>query len=192
MLSYRIDCDDRIVAVSDEWTSFALANDGVRVMPADVVGRVIWDLIPAAEVLYAPLLYAVRGQQKTLRVRLRCDSPERRRLLEMQFVPVPLLGVEFRTQEVAWQPRDLVRLGAPSAGGDLLRICSWCNRIEAGGHWYEAEEAMAQLGGLERAALPAVTHGMCPDCAWAVKNTADGNETEAWPVLPQLAGDRSR
>ncbi len=46
----------------------------------------------------------------------------------------------------------------------LLPICAWCKRIREGnGAWESVEQYIAKNGG------HSVTHGICPDCAAAVK-----------------------
>jgi hypothetical protein len=55
----------------------------------------------------------------------------------------------------------------PTPAGDpgekrLLRMCSWCNKIEIDGRWVMPEETAAK----DRRA---VTHGMCEACYQAIE-----------------------
>ncbi len=56
---YRMDRTDTIVSISDNWCTFANANDwGGSLRPEDVVGRKLWDFIQDLETqhLYQELL----------------------------------------------------------------------------------------------------------------------------------------
>lgn len=42
---YRIDSDDGIVFLSDQWDQFAGSNSGANVLPSAVLGHSLWDYI---------------------------------------------------------------------------------------------------------------------------------------------------
>ena len=46
---------------------------------------------------------------------------------------------------------------------DLIRMCSWCARIDADG-WVDIEQGCRRLGLLEDHRLPGITHTVCPGC----------------------------
>jgi len=43
-------------------------------------------------------------------------------------------------------------------------MCGWCDRFLVGEGWVEVEEAAARLGPFRESELPAIDHGVCPDC----------------------------
>ena len=43
-------------------------------------------------------------------------------------------------------------------------MCGWCDRFEVDGEWVEVEEAAQRLELFDRAELPTISHGICPDC----------------------------
>lgn len=54
-------------------------------------------------------------------------------------------------------------LAALRARDGLVHVCGWCRKVRTDeGEWVTAEPAL-----LERAG-PALTHGVCPDCAKAI------------------------
>jgi hypothetical protein len=44
-------------------------------------------------------------------------------------------------------------------------MCGWCDRFEVEGEWVEVEEAARRLELFDRPELPALNHGICPDCS---------------------------
>jgi hypothetical protein len=166
-LVYRIDDRDEIVFVNPAWDEFARANDGAEVVSAAVLHRSLWDFVTddTTRALYREMLKRTRvGRQ--VEFSFRCDSPDCRRFLEMQVTGRPDGGVEFTTRTVAEERRPAVRVLAPHAAGSdgFLRVCGWCNRVDADGEWVEVETAVARLGLFEESRLPRMTHGICGEC----------------------------
>lgn len=166
---YLINSRDQICFVDEAWHRFALAIDGAEVVGDAVISRPLWDFITddSTRLLYQTLIERVR-QGATARFTLRCDSPEFSRLLEMTMSQTDIPGyVEFTTQIVQQLDRTPVALlerGAPRSE-ELLKTCSWCNRIEVGpGEWSEPEDAINRLRLMESPILPRLTHGMCMPC----------------------------
>ncbi|WP_257304951.1 hypothetical protein [Geothrix campi] len=55
------------------------------------------------------------------------------------------------------------RLAALRARDGLVHVCGWCRKIRTDeGEWVPAEPALLESAG------PALTHGVCPDCARAI------------------------
>ena len=49
---------------------------------------------------------------------------------------------------------------------ELLMVCSWCKQVKLSeDRWVEVEEAMHELQLLQRAEMPALSHGLCRNCA---------------------------
>ena len=43
-------------------------------------------------------------------------------------------------------------------------MCGWCDRFLVDGEWVEVEEAVTRLGLFQLPQMPAIGHGVCPDC----------------------------
>ena len=48
---------------------------------------------------------------------------------------------------------------------DFLPMCAWCDRFLVDGEWVEVEEAAKRLELFRRSELPALDHGICPQCS---------------------------
>lgn len=166
---YQIDASDRIAAVNEGWIEFARANSGDRLLPPAIVGHSLWDSIsdPTTTQIYRAIVNRVRKGAGPAQFRFRCDSPAMRRLLEMRIKGGERGAVDFETSLIESQPRPVVALmdvQTPRSDA-LITICAWCMKIEVPGHvWLEIEAAAATMGLFESAALPHLSHGMCPDC----------------------------
>lgn len=166
-ITYRLDASDAIVAVSETWDPFARANAGEQVTARAVVGRPLWDFVTdvTTREIYRQVLAKIRSGG-TAQFTFRCDSPTCRRRLEMTVTATGEGGVEFRSRTLSVEDRPAQPLVGASAteGGELLRVCGWCKRVDVDGQWLEVEEAMAVLQLLERLVLPRITHGICAAC----------------------------
>ena len=86
---HRIDRDDVIVFLDDEWKGFARENGAAGL--ADIAGRSLWDFVVGADVrdVYRQMLDRVREDGGSIGFPFRCDAPALRRFLEMEIVPAP-------------------------------------------------------------------------------------------------------
>jgi hypothetical protein len=175
---YRIDERDRIVFCDEGWDAFAAANDGEAAASARVLLRPLWDFVsdPTTRDLYRQVILRARAA-RTLRFTIRCDSPTRRRLLELSVSPGEGGWVEFRTRVLAEEERPPQPLWEPRAArsGELLRVCGWCKKVFVGDGWAEVEEAADRLKLFELPALPLLTHGICEACYGRVAATLAGS-----------------
>ena len=172
-------CDDqgRFVHLNQAWLDFARHNWRVDFDPAAVLG-VSWRAQitdPTTRQLYDRLAQRARQLARALTVSYRCDSPDRRRFMEMRVRPLSDGGLEWASRSLREEPRPAVDLlAARDRNADrLLRVCSWCKRIQApewaaepsaAGDWLEVERIMPLLADLRAGFYPALTHGVCPDC----------------------------
>lgn len=167
-ISYVIDADDRLVSVSDEWSAFALHNHGEDLSPERITGHFLWNFIsdePTRE-LYQALLARVRSGTETELI-LRCDSPERRRLIELIVTRLPGGAVRFRSILLATKLRSSQRLLDKSTPRTARRVmvCSWCDKVNVDVEkWFEVEEAMEHLNLTGEAELPMIEPVTCPRC----------------------------
>jgi hypothetical protein len=164
---YAVNSRDELTWVGGQWERFALENGGAALLPEHVLGRPLWDFVSDATTrqLYREALARVRAG-RAIRLPLRCDAPGLRRWLELTISPDEGGRVLFESRTLREEAREPVAvLGASGPRlEELLRCCSWCKRVEAGGEWLEVEEAVARLNLFEHAALPMLTHGMCEPC----------------------------
>lgn len=165
-VTYRIDVNDVIIAVGDDWAAFARRNNAPA-LDADTIGRSLWDFVEGdtTRFVYRALLARVRSGQ-SITFGYRCDAPALRRYMQMTMRPVGEGGVEFESTTVRVEPRApvIATAAAPHTDGPLVRMCSWCNRVEYGGTWGELEAAAEPLGLFAATDPPLITHAMCPSC----------------------------
>lgn len=164
---YHIDDKDEIVFVNFEYDEFALANDGVRAASAAVLGRPLWDFVVDATTqhIYRRAVHRVRDG-RSVEFTFRCDSPARRRLMQMRMNPEDDGTVRFIVRTVATEDRPPQRLFLPDAErtAQVLVICGWCKKIRVGERWDEVDSALASLRTFEQAPVPELSHGICEEC----------------------------
>lgn len=166
-VSYVLNADDELVSVNDAWGDFARSNLGGRAAAAEVLGRKLWDFIAGAEtrLLYRDILHRVR-RGNTLRFNIRCDAPDRRRLIEVVVAPAAGAAVEFHTRVLWEEAREWQPLLDPRVAhtDEFLHLCAWCKKVQVGDEWLEVEDAVTRLALFDQPALPQLSHGLCPAC----------------------------
>jgi hypothetical protein len=168
---YRIDANDRITWVNPAWSRFAIDN-GAPELSGDMMGKPLFSFITGSEVaaLHAALLKKVREGRGPVDVPFRCDAPDRRRCMRMHIALLPEQSVEYRCETLHEESRPpLALLQRPG----MIRLCSWCKRVEVEGHWHEPEDAITELGLFEGNELPGVTHTICGDCYHSLMSETD-------------------
>ncbi|HEX7650294.1 MAG TPA: hypothetical protein VF450_23055 [Noviherbaspirillum sp.] len=167
-ISYRIDCDNRLIEVGGGWDAFALENETPAVLRDAVLGRSLLDFVAGTETrhLHEVLLDRARSGIPLQRMPFRCDSPGLRRSMEMDIVSPDGAAVEFHCRLLRVEPRaSLLTVTAEPGNGSTMRMCSWCKKVHLTRDlWVEVEEAVARFGLLEDDAPPQVTHGICNSC----------------------------
>ena len=167
---YHIDQHDRLDRFNEGWVVFAEANDGHALHPSRIRGRTLWEFVtePTTAQLYQRVLSRLRQGGSAIALRLRCDAPDRRRLLTMEMTADHEGGIQFEVTPVFEESRPPVALldTRRALGADLLVVCAWCNRIHVPlVGWKEVEEATVVLRLFETVPLPQLTHGVCSDCS---------------------------
>jgi hypothetical protein len=168
--SYGIDAQDRISHVSSGWNAFAIENGAPRrCLTPDVLGTSLWVHIHDWETahIYQAVIAKVRKSAESITVPIRCDSPELKRFIEIQVVPLENSAVEFVSRIVFLEPRTAMAVLDQSQPrtDDLIRICSFCKQIDLGGdQWVDAEIAVIKMDLFGKPALPGLTHTICPAC----------------------------
>jgi hypothetical protein len=167
--SYALDSTDVITWVDDGFRRFAEAN-GASELGDAVVGRELWDFVDGVETrellrilfdrarLYGPISFPYR-----------CDSAAAKRSMVLDVSPEPdgRLTLVSRLQAVETRRPVPFFERSGKAGPNLLRLCSWCNRVAAQGVWVEPELGVSWMRPFEREA-PRITHGICPSCLEAL------------------------
>lgn len=167
--AYRVDATGILTDVSPNWDAFALANDGSHLVAKYVVGRPLLDFITddTTRLIYALVFERLSSRTEPLKFPFRCDSPDKRRSMEMTLQPLPEGGLrlESRVLYVERRPPVAVLDARAERGDGLLRMCSWCKRVEVAREWVELERYVADSGVMSAPKPPRVTHGMCPSCS---------------------------
>jgi hypothetical protein len=172
---YELDADDRVVAVCGEWDAFALENGADPAVAPAVLGRSLWEFIGGAETkhLLRRVLAGVRTTARPVEAPFRCDGPGLERYMEFRAEPRDGGRMRITTRLL----REVPRAGCAQADtvdaaalGEMITMCSWCNRIRTvDGIWVELADAVGHLGLFVADSLPPITHGMCTGCMEAME-----------------------
>jgi len=165
---YRIDQHDCLVYFNKAWDRFAAANDGASMSSGRVHQQSVWDFIqdPETKHVHQVLVKKVREGDNVKDLPFRCDAPDLRRYMEMDITLLEDSVVEYCCRTIKTEPREPMPVSSPQSNDDsLIRMCSWCKRIDVGtNQWVAVEEAVTRLGLLSKPNLPGFTHTMCDDC----------------------------
>lgn len=174
--AYDLDARLRLVAVDDRWKAFAEANDAPELVPPGPIGRYLVDAIAdeATAHLYEELFHRVAANGRTATVAIRCDSPVVRRYLDLTIRRrEDGFRVETAVTRVETSPGGAILQRAARRSDQLLRMCSWCKRVDVSGIWQELDIAVERLRLFERDAMPQITHAMCAECYARVEATLE-------------------
>ena len=178
---YRIDESDRIVYVNDEWDIFAVENDAKELISENVKNKNLWEYIQGEELvyLYGIIFEKVRRRRIELSFQYRCDSPGKRRYLEMNVAPLKGQMVEIRNPIVKIENRESIDIlrNEVKAGDKFIIMCSWCKKVKAE-DWVEVEDAIKKYGLFEKDSLPQITHSICKVCTEKLYMTLKGSDKQ--------------
>jgi hypothetical protein len=188
-VSYRLNQGDEIVWVSDSWLGFALANEAPELTVERVRNKSLWDFVadPTTAHLYGQILSRVR-RDEVVHFNFRCDSPSRRRLMEMTIRLQPDRLVELATRLLRVEERSPVVLLARSAPRSERRLaaCGWCSRIKLDeDRWVSAEIVVRELRLFEHERVPQLAHGICVACLAAVRRDLERDPDGGTPDTVQ-------
>lgn len=180
-IAYAVDLAGHLMAVGrTHWAAFAERAAAPEVAtPTRLLGTPLLDIVQGDEVraVYRDALARVVGQDRTIVLATRCDSPDTKRELRLAMTPLRtekgIQGVVFHAQTVSETSRpplpiyDFKTIAATLAGLQALPIvtmCSFCQRIRLGdasaGNWVSAEEYYRRGGVTE----VRISHGLCHAC----------------------------
>lgn len=166
---YRIDRDDHLCFFNAQWDRFALDNDGENLVETAVAGTPLLDHISDDTLrhLTAELIAKVRRDNGTVKLPMRCDSPELQRFMNLEIAAGENDEVEFTVELVEQRARSPVALldASVARSSALLYVCSWCKRGLVEGAWKALDEVIRTAKAFEREPVPGVSHGLCPDCS---------------------------
>ncbi|MDJ0833896.1 MAG: hypothetical protein QNJ69_10270 [Gammaproteobacteria bacterium] len=167
---HSIDEEGRICFVNDAWLTFAAENDWPITAEAMIGSKLMASIMdPETRHIYSLLIDRAREQDQQARFNYRCDSPGRRRLLQMHIsLNRTSQHIEFRSRILSSVKRQPIALIDPSQkirSDEILKMCSWCKSIWDEHHWIELEQAVQQLGFLTAKVLPRISHGICNVCS---------------------------
>jgi hypothetical protein len=171
---YRIDSSDSIVEIDeDNWDDFAKENGAAALVRKNVLGKKLWDFIadPAVQHIYKLLHERIRHKIVATAFPFRCDSPNKRRFMQMNIRRCGAGSIEFRSAIVREELRPYARVldSASSRSAEIITICSFCKKVRLLG-WVEVEEAFRVLNPFDSAPVPAISHGVCEACYEMVLN----------------------
>jgi hypothetical protein len=166
---YRVDSEDQILYVNSAWCDFAQENGASTLDAESVLHRSLWEFIEDEETrhIFQIILKRVRTDRAVKTVPYRCDAPNLRRFMELQMRSTSNDEVEFRSRVVREEPRESVRLMEDDVvrSDEFLRMCGWCKQVcVETDRWVEVEAAVLELRLFHAAAVPRLTHGICPTC----------------------------
>ena len=162
-----IDDEDRLVRVDQGFYRFAADNGWAA--SGSSLGRSLWDFVGGEEMkkLQRMLIRRVRGKAGDVELPFRCDSPDARREMGIHIASSSAgTLVQFKAHLRSEEPREFQPLLDPEAvrADETIEMCGWCDRFRVGDEWIEVEEAATRLRLFQRSELPAIRHGVCPDC----------------------------
>jgi hypothetical protein len=167
-LSYAIDEHDHLIKVDRGYYRFAEENGWGEAGTS--LGRSLWDYVAGHEMrkLQRLLVRRVRDEVGDVELPFRCDGPGVRREMNIRIVARPggrvvLFSARLRSEKARDFPQMLLDPETPRSE-ETLDMCGWCDRFEVDGEWVEVEEAARRLELFNRPELPALSHGICPDC----------------------------
>ena len=174
-IRYQLDAHDCIASLDAAWNAFAAQNGGPELADDSIIGQSIWRFIDGWEVrhLYEHVFDAVRSQDRDVVIPFRCDSPTLRRFMELRISALRDDGLALVSHLIREEARPRVELPHRDIGDteDLVRLCSWCKRVQLVDRtWVEVEQAIQDLELFQSTTMPAITHGMCGDCATEIQS----------------------
>lgn len=165
-LVYRVNSEDFITSVDDNWDRFARENSTPELV-GTVVGTWLWKHLTGSTVLdlNRAIVTRVRKSGNSVAYPFRCDAPTRRRDMELILRPLSEGDVEFESWVMRETPREPILLFDHHVhrSSELITMCAWCLKVKTT-DWVEAEVAIAQHDWFAAEHIPGISHGICPQC----------------------------
>lgn len=168
---YKINNNDMITYISSStWKEFASENEGSDLLEENILNKSIWNFISDQDTseIYNLAVDKVRVTGEKISIPFRCDAPEYRRLFIMEIKKPQKDIVQFNSILKRIESRTSVKFleSKTERTDDLLKICSWCRKVEIPhtSNWVEVEEAVVRLELYKLEKLPMITHTICNHC----------------------------
>lgn len=166
---YEVDRNDIIVALSDDWDATINDHHDPKLLSRSLIGKPLSDFISGdvSMMFTETMIASARVQQKPIIKPYRCDSPTRKR--RMQMILTPFLEGHVRVEhqqvtETPWQhPMHMRTVGTRQRVGKIKR-CSMCNNLLDGEAWVTQDAYFANHIQTNPESL-AVFYGICPNCS---------------------------
>ncbi|MBD3233571.1 MAG: hypothetical protein GF315_07585 [candidate division Zixibacteria bacterium] len=137
-------------------------------MGKSLIGHSLWEFIKNEETvhIYRTLIHRIRNENRNVIYPFRCDSPSRRRFMEMHILPHKGKSLEFRSRIIREEHRPFQRfLDIDEPRNDsFIVMCGWCKAVATKDGWAQIEEAVDILKLFEMQILPEISHGICKEC----------------------------
>ena len=175
---HSIDDTGSICYVNDAWLNFATEN-GWPISADEIIGSQLVSSImgPETRHIYDLLINRAREEGLQAQFKYHCDSPDRRRLMEMRIFHDQVSDqVEFRSRIISTEKRKpivLIDSLYENRSDTILKMCSWCKAIWYEHNWVELERAVQQLGFMTEQELPQISHGICSQCSKQMTKVID-------------------
>jgi hypothetical protein len=171
---YTVDAEDRLALVNPAATTLLCGFEHKR--PQELLGRSIWEFVPGAQIrqLWQVLYSRVRALGAPVFVPMRADTPELRRLVDLELHPLADRSIQHISECVWTEPRPAIALLDPAYPRDQrsLLSCAWCRRIQVRlGAWEEIEQAQQTLRIEAVETLPMLKSAVCASCKQSVLKT---------------------
>jgi hypothetical protein len=182
-LIWIIDAADQIVYVNAAWLALARENDAPELSPARVLDHSLGRFIPGRETAYwcKQLVGRVRAGNPLIKFPFRCDSPDCRRFMEMELSLLAGAAIRFLARILQQELREPLEFLGPSGDRSetLLKIGSWCRKIDVPDHdWVGIEAVIEPLDLLGNGPMPRMTHTICESCSEVIRgNGASGGRS---------------
>ena len=174
-IKYCINSEDLLISFNDLWSDFAKHNEAPQLEAGKIQGQSLWDHMHDLETrhIHGILLKRVREGIPILGVPFRCDAPHQRRYMKMSMTLTNEGLVEYCSTLIRVEPRQPIPLvhtaesahTAEDEDNSLLRMCSWCNKVDIDKDtWVELEQAIDKLNLFEKPTMRKITHTICCAC----------------------------
>ncbi|ACF14819.1 conserved hypothetical protein [Chloroherpeton thalassium ATCC 35110] len=168
IFTYEIDGNDCLVKVCANWDQFAEQNEAKNLKHPGIQGKNIFLQIENNETrqIYHELFKIVREQRKHVHFNYRCDSPDTRRLMEMNLLPLEDGHILCCSKMVRTEQRKPFSIldSTLKRSSQYIIMCGWCKDVKTSAGWLQIEQAIHELDYFDVAIPPKISHGICSKC----------------------------
>lgn len=168
-LSYRLDAEDRVVALGGAWNRMSWENGGPDDASSNVLDHSLWRFIsdPAMSGFLRQVFQLSRDTGQAATLDYRCDAPGLLRYYRMIVTPKPD-GILVVDHEPLVEALACTSIRLPP-GESAVRICGQCNRVALKGWHWRRFPALPRPRDLPRKVV------LCDDCRNPSRDPADAS-----------------